>query len=91
MNECGTILRSQLGCATWNAQATMRTGGESSRSPSRIELVATDQRRRSPALGRHGPANGELLAVALLEEEAGQTLHPGRVGRDGPRDPRFGS
>ena len=29
----------------------------------------------------YGPADGELLAVALLEEEAGQTLGPGRNGR----------
>ena len=33
------------------------------------------------ALARYGPADGELLAVALLEEEAGQTLGPGRNGR----------
>lgn len=30
------------------------------------------------ALARYGPADGELLAVALLEEEAGHTLRPGR-------------
>jgi 3-hydroxyisobutyrate dehydrogenase len=33
------------------------------------------------ALTRYGPADGELLAVALLEEEAGQALGPGRNGR----------
>ena len=33
------------------------------------------------ALTRYGPADGELLAVALLEEEAGQTLGPGGGGR----------
>ncbi|MGA8461718.1 MAG: NAD(P)-dependent oxidoreductase [Streptosporangiaceae bacterium] len=35
------------------------------------------------ALARYGPADGELLAVALLEEEAGQTLRRGRSGRGG--------
>jgi 3-hydroxyisobutyrate dehydrogenase len=33
------------------------------------------------ALARYGPADGELLAVALLEEQAGQALGPGRNGR----------
>jgi 3-hydroxyisobutyrate dehydrogenase len=33
------------------------------------------------ALTRYGPADGELLAVALLEEEAGQALGPGGGGR----------
>lgn len=31
------------------------------------------------ALARYGPVEGELLAVALLEEEAGQKLRPGTV------------
>src|SRR6266516_4326928 len=31
------------------------------------------------ALARYGPVAGELLAVALLEEEAGQKLRPGTV------------
>ena len=33
------------------------------------------------ALARYGPADGELLAVALLEEQAGQALGSGRNGR----------
>ena len=33
------------------------------------------------ALARYGPADGELLAVAMLEEQAGQALGPGRNGR----------
>jgi 3-hydroxyisobutyrate dehydrogenase len=33
------------------------------------------------ALARYGPADGELLAVALLEEEAGRRLRPGTGNR----------
>jgi len=29
------------------------------------------------ALARYGPVDGELLAMALLEDEAGQMLRPG--------------
>ena len=37
------------------------------------DLVRRTYRR---ALARYGPVDGELLAVALLEEEAGHKLHP---------------
>jgi 3-hydroxyisobutyrate dehydrogenase len=38
------------------------------------DLVRRTYRR---ALARYGPVDGELLAVALLEEEAGRKLRPG--------------
>ncbi|WP_435175204.1 NAD(P)-dependent oxidoreductase [Actinacidiphila sp. bgisy145] len=38
------------------------------------------------ALARYGPVNGELLGVALLEEQAGLTLRPGRPDRPGSTD-----
>ncbi len=38
------------------------------------DLVRRTYRR---ALARYGPVDGELLAVALLEEEAGDKLRPG--------------
>jgi 3-hydroxyisobutyrate dehydrogenase len=41
-------------------------------------LVLRTYRR---ALARYGPADGELLAVALLEEEAGRKLRPGNGNR----------
>jgi 3-hydroxyisobutyrate dehydrogenase len=37
------------------------------------DLVRRTYRR---ALARYGPVDGELLAVALLEEEAGHKLRP---------------
>ncbi len=43
--------------------------------PSELSDVVGRTFRRARA--RYGPADGELLAVALLEEEAGQKLRPG--------------
>jgi 3-hydroxyisobutyrate dehydrogenase len=40
------------------------------------ELSGLVRRTYHRALARYGPADGELLAVALLEEQAGHKLHP---------------
>jgi 3-hydroxyisobutyrate dehydrogenase len=41
------------------------------------ELSGLVRRTYRRALARYGPVDGELLAVALLEEEAGEKLRPG--------------
>ena len=41
------------------------------------ELSDLVRRTYDRALARYGPVDGELLAVALLEEEAGHKLRPG--------------
>jgi 3-hydroxyisobutyrate dehydrogenase len=41
------------------------------------ELAQLVQRTYQRALRHYGPADGELLAVALLEEEAGARLRHG--------------
>jgi 3-hydroxyisobutyrate dehydrogenase len=45
------------------------------RTPSELSDVV--RRTFQRALARYGPADGELLAVALLEDESGQKLRPG--------------
>jgi 3-hydroxyisobutyrate dehydrogenase len=45
-----------------------------------FELSDLVERINRRALSRYGPVGGELLAVALLEEEAGTTLRPGGHG-----------
>ena len=42
-----------------------------------FELSALVERIYQSALDRYGPADGELLAVALLEEQAGLRLRHG--------------
>lgn len=44
------------------------------------ELSEQVRRTYRRALARYGPADGELLAVALLEQEAGHMLRPGQAG-----------
>ena len=39
-----------------------------------FELSAVVRRRYRQALERYGPVDGELLAIALLEEQAGVRL-----------------
>ena len=53
------------------------------------ELAATVQGAYRDALGRYGPVDGELLAVARLEERAGVRLHEqARIPSGGGRERR---
>jgi 3-hydroxyisobutyrate dehydrogenase len=48
------------------------------------ELSGLVRRTYHRALARYGPADGELLAVALLEEQAGHKLRPQAQPRTSP-------
>ena len=50
--------------------------------PSELSDVVT--RTHQQAAARFGPVDGELMAIALLEERAGSQLRPGRGGTAGP-------
>ena len=60
-------------CEELDAVAELARGYQVPRELS--DLVRRTYRR---ALARYGPIDGELLAVALLEEQAGQQLRPGQ-------------
>jgi 3-hydroxyisobutyrate dehydrogenase len=55
--------------------ATMNALARDHQVPFELSDVVYQTYRR--ALARYGPVDGELLAAALLEEEAGQKLRPG--------------